>query len=63
MTTKHNGSLDSDEPNGAFEGIEDALRRAANKVHAESARTGRPIVVWKDGRVQHVIGTPDAEEE
>lgn len=28
-----------------------ALRRAAQKVHAENRRLGLPLIVWQDGKV------------
>lgn len=28
-----------------------ALKEAARKVHEEAARAGRPVYIWKDGKV------------
>jgi hypothetical protein len=28
-----------------------ALRRAAQKVHAENRKLGLPVIVWQDGKV------------
>lgn len=40
-----------------------ALKEAVAKAIADHARTGDPIVVWRDGRVAHVPATQAAVAE
>lgn len=41
-----------------FFGVEQALRRAALRAREIAAQTGTPLVVYRDGKIQHLWVTP-----
>ncbi|MBA3845232.1 MAG: hypothetical protein H0X45_01175 [Planctomycetes bacterium] len=42
-----------------FDGIDAAMKRAAEEVRRIAAQTGTPIVIWRDGKIVHVSPTGD----
>jgi hypothetical protein len=47
-------------PVDGLPGVQQALERAALRAREIAARTGTPLVIFKDGRIQHCPIPPEA---
>jgi hypothetical protein len=54
MKPKGKQQSSSDE---VFAGVESALRRARQRARETAARTGTPLVIYRDGKIEKVSAT------